>query len=121
MLYNDGDVEVEQRKLCQRYKTDFLASPKGSKVGIALATLELTPLNGLRHVPEQGTNVWYIWGGKELSSHPDFFEPLHVEYLTHRCPEALKFLGLPPGYRFLLAGDHVDVWFDVNLLSVPAS
>jgi hypothetical protein len=26
------------------------------------------------------------------------------------------YLALPAGWRFLLAPDHEDVWFDVNLL-----
>ena len=34
------------------------------------------------------------------------------------CPEVLEFLGLPPGYRFLLAIDYVDVWYDPSLLNV---
>jgi hypothetical protein len=33
-----------------------------------------------------------------------------------KCPEALPFLGLPPGYRFLVAGEYVDVWYDSTLL-----
>ena len=33
-------------------------------------------------------------------------------------PEVLPFLGLPPGYRFLLADTTQDVWFDESLLSV---
>ncbi len=116
MLYNE--IEIEQRKVCELYKTDFVPCERGSKVGIALATLGLTPINGLRHVPEHGTNGWYIWGGKEVSTSADFFDPLHVEHVVERCPLVLKFLGLPPGYRLLVAGDHVDIWFDVNLLSV---
>jgi hypothetical protein len=33
-------------------------------------------------------------------------------------PQVAGFLGLPPGYRFLLAGDHVDVWYDEKLLDL---
>jgi hypothetical protein len=44
--------------------------------------------------------------------------PLHVAHLEQQCPEVLTFLGLPAGYRFLLAGDHVDVWFHPKLLAV---
>jgi len=120
MTYDETGIQVEQKRLCAKFTTDFLPSPMRSKLGIALPTLNLRPLNGLRHVPEKGTNGWYIWGG-ELSTRPDFFEPLHVEHLTDRCPQILKFMGLPAGYRFLLAGDHIDVWFDVSLLGISAS
>ena len=48
----------------------------------------------------------------------DFFKPLHVEHLADWCPEIRKYLGLPPGWRFLIAGDHEDVWYDESLLDV---
>ena len=76
------------------------------------------PLNGLRHPPQGDTTGWYIWAGEELSTAPDFFEPLHVLHLAEWCPAALRFLGLPPGWRFLTAGDYEDVWEDPTLLDV---
>ncbi|HFQ5177624.1 TPA: hypothetical protein ACGUW8_004307 [Vibrio vulnificus] len=32
----------------------------GSKLGIALSTVNQTPINGMRVEPENGTNGWYI-------------------------------------------------------------
>jgi hypothetical protein len=73
------------------------------KVGIALNVRDgLMPVNGLRHPPQADTVGWYIWAG-ELSSYPDFFKPLHVEHLPDWCPAVLRYLGLPPGWRFLIA------------------
>jgi hypothetical protein len=89
----------------------------GQKVGIARNVLEgLLPLNGLRHPPEGDSTGWYIWAGEVLSSADDFFAPLHVAHLNERCPEIVRFLGLPPGWRFLIAGSIEDVWFDPALL-----
>lgn len=112
------EVERSQRLLCQEHGATFFPTNAEAKVGIALATLQLRPLNGLRHPPEGDTSGWYIWGGYELSTEPNFFDPLHAEHLVKRCPEILKFLGLPPGYRFLIDGEYVDVWFDPKLLGV---
>jgi hypothetical protein len=84
-------------------------------VGIARNTT-LRPLNGLRHPPESGTSGWYLWGGRELSQSPDFFQALHISHLEETCPMAMPFLGLAPGWRFLVDGDQVDVWFDPTLL-----
>jgi hypothetical protein len=56
--------------------------------------------------------------GGEPSDDPDFFVPLHVEHLAAWCPEAIRFLGLPAGWRFLVAGDYEDVWQDLSLLNV---
>jgi hypothetical protein len=88
-----------------------------SKVGIASNVRNgLVPLNGLRHQPVGETNGWYIWAGTELSDAADFFDPLHVEHVARRCPEVLPYLALPPGWRFLIAPGHEDVWFDQSLI-----
>lgn len=110
------DLETRQREVCERYGSVFVASPPYLKVGISEnANQALVPLNGLRHQPERGTTGWYIWRGEEFSQSPDFFVPLHVAHLETWCAEALPFLGLAPGWRFLRAGDNVDVWFDETL------
>jgi hypothetical protein len=113
------DLEAWQRAVCERHGSVFLASPADLKVGISEnARQRLVPLNGLRHPPECGTTGWFLWRGEELSQSPDFFVPLHVAHLETWCAEALPFLGLSPGWRFLKAGDHVDVWFDKSLLQI---
>jgi hypothetical protein len=108
-----------QRELCNRQGVDFVAAPPHLKVGIARNVREgILPINGLRHLPAGDTTGWYIWAGEELSNDPDFFVPLHVEHLADWCPVALRFLGLPPGWRFLVAGEYEDVWEDPTLLNV---
>jgi hypothetical protein len=109
----------EQKELCRKYGVQWVESPEQLKVGIARnVRMGIQPLNGMRHPAEGDTTGWYIWAGEELSAAPDFFEALHVSHLEEWCPAALKFLGLPPGWRFLIAGDHVDVWEDRQLLDV---
>lgn len=105
-----------QKTFCVERGVDFVASRSDLKVGYSTRTEGRLPINGLRHVPTATTTGWYIWFGEDFSSDEDFFEPLHVIHLKDRCPEALTFLGLPPGYRFLKAGDYVDVWFDASLI-----
>jgi hypothetical protein len=111
-----GNNAKRQRALCDRYHRDFLPPTGESKVGIALETIGQLPLNGLRHPPTVDTNGWFIWAG-EFSEEPDFFSPLHTSHLEDQLPQVLEYLGLPPGSRFLLANDHVDVWFDESLLN----
>jgi len=92
----------------------FFCSPTELKVGISANVQdEITPINGLRHPPKGDTTGWYIYAGLAISPEPDFFKPLHVD---DWCPQIIKYLGLPPGWRFLVAGDHEDVWFDESLL-----
>ena len=88
------------------------------KIGVALHTLSLRPLNGLRHLPDRGTAGWYIWGGGEPTQDPDFFQPLHFAHLSEQCPEILEYLALPPGSRFVIADGHEDVWHDPTIVHV---
>ena len=113
-------LSVEQEALCLRYGVAFVPSPSSLKVGIARNVRGgVLPLNGLRHPPQGDTTGWYIWAGDgDPSEATDFFEPLHVEHLAEWCPSLMRFLGLPPGWRFLVAGDYEDVWEDPKLLEV---
>ena len=109
--------ENVQAELCRFYERPFVPARPDSKLGVAIQTLGQTPLNGLRHPPTSETNGWFIWAG-EYSESPDFFAPLHTGHLAEQLPQVVKFLGLPPGSRFLLADEVVDVWFDESLLNV---
>jgi hypothetical protein len=108
-----------QQDICRRYGAEFMPPDETYKVGIAEGALRgEQPLNGLRHPPESGTTGWFIWAGSELSAEPDFFQPLHMYHLREECPAALPYLALPPGWRFLIANDYEDVWFDDSLLNI---
>jgi hypothetical protein len=107
----------EQEELCRERGVSSDPCRDDEKVGIAIATLHLLPLNGLRHPREGDTCGWYIWGGEELSDHAEFFQPLHVSHLPNVCPRAIRYLALPAGWRFLDAPGHEDVWYDPALLN----
>lgn len=114
----DLEIASSQQMLCKEKGYGYVPTSLDSKLGFAITTQDKIPINGLRHPPSADTSGWYIWCGEELSQAPDFFSPLHSRHLIERCPQALPFLGLPPGSRFLIAGDYVDVWFDESLLIV---
>jgi hypothetical protein len=110
------DLEEQQRSYCKQLNAQCVIPDPNSRVGFAIETQGRLPINGLRHPPEGNMNGWYLWGGEELPSGDDAFSPVHPHHLIQLRPEVIKFLGLPPGYRFLVAGDTVDVWFDPSLL-----
>lgn len=116
--FNTERLAELQRHFCRQYGCECVLAGPDSKVGFALGTRDRVPLNGLRHPPQGDTNGWYLWGGEDFPSQDDAFSPLHTKHLIEYGPELLKFLGLPPGYRFLVAGDYVDVWFDPSLLNI---
>ncbi len=112
----DSD-DLLQRRICRRYATDFVESSPDSKILISRnARPGIWPLNGLRHLPESGTSGWYVWAGEALSLDPDFFEPHRVWQVSELLPLVLPYLALPPGWRFVLAENHEDVWYDPELL-----
>jgi hypothetical protein len=111
-------IEEMQKAICAQYATEYVAALDNSKTGFALSTKGLTPINGLRHPVEGETSGWYIWCGEKFSDAPDFFVPLHTRHLYEEHSEIAHLLGLPPGYRFLLVGDFLDVWYDASLLNV---
>ncbi|WP_295677207.1 hypothetical protein [uncultured Mucilaginibacter sp.] len=107
----------EQNLICTRFGAPFHESPEHLKVGVSLNVKDgIFPLNGLRHLPKGDTTGWYIWAG-DYSSAPDFFVPIHIYHLNEWCPQVLKFLGLAPGWRFLMAPNYLDVWKDNSLVN----
>lgn len=111
-------IDKQQKAVCLKYGSSYVPAELSSKVGIAVETIGTPPLNALRHPSQGDTCGWYIWGGEKMSQAPDFFKALHVSHLKDKCPEILQFLGLAPGWRVLLAGEHEDVWYDEGLLNV---
>ncbi|PZR09701.1 MAG: hypothetical protein DI539_21725 [Flavobacterium psychrophilum] len=120
-----ADIEKQfigkQIEVCRLYNAPYIASPFDKIAGIARRSFDdktNMPINGLR-LPvenEQSAN-WYIWAG-EYSEADDFFEPVHLYHLIDFCPNALKFLGLAPGWRFLFDDKgYEDVWHDEQLLN----
>jgi hypothetical protein len=106
----------EQKVVCSRFGTAYVESPSYLKAGVDPQVREgITPLNGLRHRPEGDTTAWYIWAGETLSGDPSFFQPVHVSHLAEWCPAVIPYLGLPPGWRFLVAPGQENVWFDETL------
>lgn len=111
------NAEREQRKICNKYVAEYFPAENNLKLGIANNVIEgIVPINGLRLYPEDGTSGWFIWAGEEFSEDPDFFVPLHIEHIDEWAPNIKKYLGLAPGWRFLIAGDYEDVWFDKEIL-----
>jgi hypothetical protein len=113
------ELSANQLAVCARFGATPDPPSSDSRLGIArnARQSDLWPLNGLRHRPDQGTSGWYLWRGAHLSQADDFFESLHTRHLWDRCPDAIRFLALPPGWRFLVAPGQEDVWYDATLLN----
>ena len=104
----------EQKEICHKYGSEFIPADPFHLIGLA-DDLTKVPVHGMRH-PLENSSGWYLWSGGYREDE-DFFKPHHIWHLTDSKPEVLKFLGLPPRYRFLIEGSsYEDVWFDELLL-----
>lgn len=113
------DLSELQIIVCEKYGASFFESPAFFKVGISKNIKDgVLPINGVRYHPEGETTGWYLWAGEEFSKDPDFFVPLHVAHLDDWNSLISKYLGLPPGWRFLITNDYEDVWFDEEVLNI---
>ena len=115
--YQYDKVVSNQKGICNKYEAECLIPSLASKLGISASALKgKLPLNGLRHAPKGDACGWYIWSG-DYSTDPDFFLPLHVEHAVSDSAQFVAYLGLAPGWRFLIGEDgYEDVWFDEGLL-----
>lgn len=112
-----SDLRDVQRLICLRFGANFCVSDLKIKVRVSRNVRDgIRPLNGLRIRPEGDTSGWYIWAGNEFSEAPDFFVPLHASHLETLAPLVLPYLGLPPGWRFLVTEEYEDVWADAELI-----
>ena len=103
--------------ICARVGAEPMLPPPESRLGFSAgARAGLFPLHGLRHPPNGALNGWFIWSG-DLSTDPDFFQPTCAHHIPAILPAVLPYLALPPGWRFLIAPGHEDVWFDPALLT----
>ena len=108
-----------QLDICKEYNADYLECDTQLISGVADTVREgMVPINGLRHPQENGTTGWYIRAGENLETGDDFFKSMHTTHLIEKCPEVEKYLGLAPGWRFLInpVSKYVDVWYDDSLL-----
>lgn len=107
-----------QKEVCKLQGVTFPPPEENSLVGISLNIKDnILPINGLRHLPSRDTSGWYIWAGGEIPQNEDnFFKTLHYSHLVELNNISLKYLSLPPGWRFITDGHYEDIWFDQKLL-----
>jgi hypothetical protein len=113
------NIAQSQLEICQKYGAECVPPDFGFKLGVSEDFFSgKMPLNGSRHPPEGDTYGWYLWAGEEMSQADDYFHPMHVYHLLGRCPQVIPYLGLPAGWRFLVAGGYGDAWLDEKLLEI---
>ena len=109
-----SDVIEIQKRVCAKHRAPFFECSDADRAGIALVSLKIDPIYGARERNEDGTTSWYVWGGP-YSSAVDFFQPICAGHIRELLPEALPYLALPPGYKFIIdRNGFEDVWREDN-------
>ena len=105
------ELIAEQKLLCEEFDSAYIQVSGDDVVAIAVQTLNKEPIVGIRKKPETDENIgWFIYGG-ELEAGEDFFQTMTVRELQDIFPEALPYLALAEGFRFMIdREDYEDVW-----------
>jgi len=107
-----NESEKKQRAKCNAYGSEFVPSLGDLKVGLATQTLSESPIYGVRSALVGDTTGWYLWAGP-FSDDPEFFKPVHAEHIITILPILDQYLGLAPGYKFIIdTNGYEDVWFE---------
>ena len=98
-----------QVAVCRKYALPVI--PPEDMVAVAIPTIGKMPIHGSRIIlPKDGNISWFIHCG-EFSDADDFYQPLHAAHLQEMLPLVVKYLGLPPGSRFIIDDQgYEDVW-----------
>lgn len=105
-----------QLDVCERLGVKPCTLLSQDKIGLAISTMNTSPINGIRVPAMSGTSGWYIFGGEEASADPSFYSPICITHLRKYCEIAIPYLCLPPGWRFQIDSQgYEDVWYDETL------
>ncbi len=104
------DFIEEQKLVCEEFDSRYIKVNETDLVAIAKHTLNKEPIVGLRKQPGAENVAWFIYGG-ELEEGEDFFDVISVKELEDVFPDAIPYLALEQGFRFMIdADDYEDVW-----------
>ncbi|WP_029953676.1 hypothetical protein [Achromobacter sp. DH1f] len=97
--------------ICAKY--GLADTPPEDMIAVAMPTLGQMPIYGTRiALPQSGTISWFIHCGAH-SDAQDFYQPVHTAHLTELLPQAINYLHLPPGAKFIIDDQgYEDVWMD---------
>ncbi|WP_111858397.1 hypothetical protein [Acinetobacter sp. CFCC 10889] len=104
------DFIEEQKLVCEEFDSRYVKVNETDVVAIAKHTLTQEPIVGLRKAPDENNVAWFIYGG-EIAADQDDFELVTVKELEDIFPDAIPYLALEQGFRFMIdADEYEDVW-----------
>ena len=108
-----------QKDMCIKHGAIPCPCHDNDLMDLAKDTIGQLPINGCRRSPSANHCGWSLWCGAEPLADAQFCQ-LPVSNVQRCLAEAHRYLALPPGYRFLIAGAYAKVWFDATLLEPSA-
>lgn len=130
----------QQKRLCEEYRAEYLPTPDESLVVVDRRLLEPQGasggflrrrflgmpqmMRGMRHPPDttddgQLVSGWWIWfGDKRPRGFEKHYKTVHAAHLPQSLGTVVEFLGLAPGWSFMINEVSRDVWWDDSLLDV---
>ena len=111
----------EQKEFCDSKNTNFEKTKEIQFVVVSDDVLSGALVEGVRYKPQENMSGWWLTS-KDYSGNIEDLKLEHVEHIYEKRKDLVKFLGLPPGYRFFQEkyvsnSSPEDVWFDEDILS----
>lgn len=118
MLSSITDPEIRRQiQTCERLEADFVVASADALIAFCEPfDAECGVVHGLRSVAAGRQTGWHVWTGDADADDIGFFNVLHVRDFVSLCPAVGPFLGLAPGWRFIVDGGGPRAWFDPSLL-----
>ena len=110
-------VLTSQLEICRRYGVEPMLPNPDQRVGIAMSTIGVQPINGCRVRANSVLSGWFVFCGSEPSDEHDFYDSLCYEHIDRHLAAVVPYLCLPEGWNFQISENgYEDIWFEPRLL-----
>lgn len=107
---------IQQHEACRLAGGAFSPPLPDQKIAVSAGVLAgVQPVEGVRYPAPPHMSGWYLTTDQYSGNVRDL-QIEHLYHLTAARPELARYIALPPGYRFFLAGAKESVVLDEAVL-----
>ncbi len=111
-MKNFEEIQQTQQECCEHYSSNYTPTELEQLVVISDGIYEgAVPVEGVRYPSPSHMTGWWLTTDN-YNGDVDTLQSVHFRHIVEKRPELAIYMGLKPGYRFLLGGKDEHVWFD---------
>lgn len=104
-------VLADQQLECKAHQVAPLFPNFGQYLMISDGVYEGLPVNGVRYMSPSHMTGWWLTTD-EYNDDVKSLKNVHFFHVAFTRPDILKYLALPPGFRFYISQGESGAWFD---------